>query len=138
MTVPTLDDLPTMQRSAVVAKAFQALADPVRFRIVELLSEHGEQNVSQLVELLPVSQPRVSAHLAGLTECGFTEARREGRNAYYRLSSPWIAGLISLMRDHADKYCTDLLECAGCNPQRYPEPATALGAARDVAGSGQQ
>lgn len=122
MTAPTLDDLPIQQRTAVVAKAFQALADPVRFRIVELLSERGEQNVSQLVEELPVTQPRVSAHLAGLTECGFTAVRREGRNAYYRLSSPWIAGLISLMRDHADEYCADLLECAGCTPQGRPEP----------------
>lgn len=117
MTALALDGLPSTQRTAVVAKAFQALADPVRLRIVELLLERGEQTVSQLVEELPVTQPRVSTHLACLTDCGFTAVRREGRHAYYRTSSPWIAGLISLMRDHADEHCEDLLVCAGCTPE---------------------
>lgn len=112
-----LDRLPLTQRTAVVAKAFQALADPIRIRIIELLLEHGEQTVSQLVEELPVSQPRVSTHLGCLTDCGFTAVRREGRAAYYRTSSPWIAGLISLIRDHADEHCTNLLVCAGCTPK---------------------
>ena len=72
----------------VTAKAFRALGDPVRLRIVSLLLEYEELTVSQLTEALPVTQPRVSTHLGCLVSCGFASVRREGRNAYYAVSGP--------------------------------------------------
>ncbi len=71
-----LDQLSTELQASVVAKAFAALADPIRLRIVELLAERGECSARALVAELPVSQPRVSVHLRCLTDCGFTTVRR--------------------------------------------------------------
>lgn len=82
--------------------------------------EEDELTVGDLVEQLPVSQPRVSIHLGCLTDCGFTSVRREGRHAFYRVSSPWAMSVISLMRDHAEEHCDELLACAGCAPQGRP------------------
>lgn len=107
-------------RAEVLAKAFWALGHPMRMRIVQILSEEGEKTVSQLTERLPVSQPQVSVHLRCLTECGFTAVRREGRRSHYRVASPWIPGLLSLMGDHADTYCAGLLACIECSPSDLP------------------
>lgn len=102
-------------QAQVVAKAFWALGHPVRMRIVEILLDEEELTVSDLVKQLPVSQPQVSVHLACLTDCGFTAVRREGRHAFYRVTSPWAVGVISLMRDHAEEHTDELLACAGCD-----------------------
>ena len=83
----------------------------------ETLIEEEEVNVGDLARMLAVGQPQVSVQLGCLTECGFTTVRRQGRNAFYRISSPWVIGVISLMRDHAEQYRDDLLACAGCTPR---------------------
>lgn len=117
----TLTQLPSQLRTEVLARAFWALGQPVRLRILEILLAEGEQTVGDLAGRLPVTQPQVSMHLASLTECGFTGVRREGRRAYYRVESPWVAGLLSLIRDHAEAYCEELLACVGCDPAEVPE-----------------
>ena len=121
MTSDMLDRLDDGLQSEVLSKAFWALGHPIRMRIVQMLMAEGERGVGELVELLPVSQPQVSVHLKCLTECGFLSVRREGRRAYYQVASPWLAGLLSLMRDHADTYCAELLACVGCSPSQLPE-----------------
>ncbi|MGH3570626.1 MAG: ArsR/SmtB family transcription factor [Pseudonocardiaceae bacterium] len=103
-------------RVLVVAKAFAALADPIRLRIVEILAERGECSARELVNKLPVSQPRVSVHLRCLTDCGFTTVRREGRRAYYQLAAPHIAALLGAMRTHTDTALPGLLACLHCQP----------------------
>lgn len=108
-------------RADVMAKAFWALGHPMRMQVIEILTEEGEKTVSQLTERLPVSQPQVSVHLRCLTECGFTAVRREGRRSYYRVASPWIAGLLSLMSDHAETHCAGLLACIECAPSDLPD-----------------
>lgn len=107
-------------QSEVLAKAFWALGHPMRMRIVGILMQDGERTVGDLADRLPVSQPQVSVHLKCLTGCGFLSVRREGRRAYYQVASPWVAGLLSLMRDHADTYCAELLACVGCAPSELP------------------
>lgn len=119
-TASMLDRLGPDLHAEVLAKAFWALGHPIRTRIVRILSDEGEATVGDLTERLPVSQPQVSVHLRCLTDCGFTAVRREGRRAFYRISSPWVAGLLSLMRDHADTYCAELLSCTGCAPSDLP------------------
>jgi DNA-binding transcriptional ArsR family regulator len=59
-----------------------ALADPVRFRIVELLRMEP-RHVSELVELLDESQPNVSRHLRTLHECGLVDRVKEGKWVRY-------------------------------------------------------
>lgn len=60
-----------------------ALADPTRLRIV-LLIRQLELSVSELVQILGQSQPRVSRHIRILSESGIAERRREGAWVFLR------------------------------------------------------
>lgn len=60
-----------------------ALADPTRLRIV-LLIRQLELSVSELVQILGQSQPRVSRHIRILSEAGIVERRREGAWVFLR------------------------------------------------------
>lgn len=103
------------------AKAFWALGHPIRLKIIRILIDEGEQNVGELTDRLPVSQPQVSVHLKCLAECGFTTVRREGRHSYHRVTSPWTQGLLSLIRDHSETYAAGLLACIECVPTAVPK-----------------
>jgi DNA-binding transcriptional ArsR family regulator len=80
----------------LVGKYFRALGDPTRVRILELLSEHGELSVSELVERLALSQPKVSNHLACLRWCGFLVTRREHPTVLYRIADQRVTELLAL------------------------------------------
>lgn len=74
--------------------AFDALGDPVRRRLMVLLSS-GEQSVGDLVEALqpaaPISQPAVSQHLAVLRSAGLVRVRAEGTRRLHSLDPDGIA-----------------------------------------------
>ena len=80
----------------LVAKYFRGLGDPTRVRILELLREHDELSVGDLVMKLGQSQPKVSNHLACLRWCGFVETRREHPSVYYRIADARVGELLAL------------------------------------------
>jgi ArsR family transcriptional regulator, cadmium/lead-responsive transcriptional repressor len=82
----------------LVGKYFRALGDPTRVRILELLGEHGELSVSQLVDRLADAQPKVSNHLACLRWCGFVHTRRDHPTVYYRVADDRVTELLALGR----------------------------------------
>ena len=82
----------------LVAKYFRVLGDPTRERILELLQEHGELPVGELVGRLGQSQPKVSNHLACLRWCGFVETRRQHPSVYYRIADSRVSELLALGR----------------------------------------
>jgi DNA-binding transcriptional ArsR family regulator len=82
----------------LVAKYFRGLGDPTRVRILELLEEHDELSVGDLVAKLGQSQPKVSNHLACLRWCGFVETRREHPSVYYRIADDRVVELLALGR----------------------------------------
>ncbi len=69
-----------------LAEYFRALADGLRLRILTLLADRGEMNVSGLAKTLRVSQPLVSWHLRLLTRAGLVRVRKVGREVYCSLS----------------------------------------------------
>ena len=73
-----------MARAATTADAFNAVAEPRRRQILDVLSG-GERPVNDLVALLGVAQPLVSKHLRVLREVGLVETRDVGRQRIYRL-----------------------------------------------------
>ena len=73
-----------MARAATTADAFNAVAEPRRRQILDVLVE-GERRVNDLVTLLEVPQPQVSKHLRVLREVGLVQVREEGRERIYRL-----------------------------------------------------
>ena len=82
----------------LVGKYFRALGDPTRVRILGLLGEHGELSVTDLVDRLSQSQPKVSNHLACLRWCGFVQTRRDHPTVYYRVADERVAELLALAR----------------------------------------
>ena len=72
-------------RAATTSDAFNAVAEPRRRQIIDLLAD-GERPVNDLVHLLGVAQPQVSKHLRILREVGAVEVRDEGRRRVYRLN----------------------------------------------------
>ena len=65
-------------------EVFEALADPTRRRIVELLSEE-ERSVGDLASHFPASRPAISKHLRVLREAGVVDSRGEAQRRIYRL-----------------------------------------------------
>jgi DNA-binding transcriptional ArsR family regulator len=74
-----------MARAATTADAFNAIAEPRRRQILDVLAE-GERPVNDLVELMGLAQPQVSKHLRVLREVGLVDVREEGRQRMYRLN----------------------------------------------------
>jgi DNA-binding transcriptional ArsR family regulator len=74
-----------MARAATTADAFNAVAEPRRREILDLLAG-GERPVNDLVRLLGLAQPQVSKHLRVLREVGAVDVRNEGRQRLYRLN----------------------------------------------------
>jgi DNA-binding transcriptional ArsR family regulator len=74
-----------MARAATTTDAFNAVAEPQRRRILNLL-ERGERPVNDLVGALGLAQPQVSKHLRVLREVGLVDVREEGRQRLYRLN----------------------------------------------------
>jgi len=64
---------------------FQALAEPNRFQIVELLRDKP-RGVSELVDTLHIRQPQVSKHLKVLADAGIVEVRPQANQRIYELS----------------------------------------------------
>jgi DNA-binding transcriptional ArsR family regulator len=85
-------------RAATTTDAFNAVAEPRRREILDLLAG-GERPVNDLVELLGMAQPQVSKHLRVLREVGAVDVRDQGRQRLYRLNGralkpihDWVKG----------------------------------------------
>src|SRR5215210_7344668 len=74
-----------MSRAATTTYAFNAVAEPRRREILDLLAG-GERPVNDLVQLLGLPQPLVSKHLRVLREVGVVDVRADGRQRLYRLN----------------------------------------------------
>ena len=72
-----------MPRAATTSDVFNAIAEPRRRDILVYLAPQ-EQPVSALVDALGLNQPSVSKHLKVLRHVGLVEARRHGRQMFYR------------------------------------------------------
>jgi DNA-binding transcriptional ArsR family regulator len=88
----------SMARAATTADAFNAVAEPRRRQILDVLGA-GERPVNDLVRVLGLSQPQVSKHLRVLREVGAVDVRDEGRQRLYRLNGhalkpihDWVKG----------------------------------------------
>ncbi len=72
--------------------AFEALADPTRRRIVELVSE-GERSAGEIASAFSISRPGVSKHLRVLREHGVIRSRSDGTRRLYSLEGAGLAEL---------------------------------------------
>jgi DNA-binding transcriptional ArsR family regulator len=94
-------------------EVFAALADPTRWRVLNLLAERGEGTATTLAGELPVSRVAVVKHLAVLDRAGLVASRRQGREVRYtvrperldatarrmaEIASQWDARLAAIKR----------------------------------------
>jgi DNA-binding transcriptional ArsR family regulator len=76
---------------------FEALADPTRRGILDLLRRHQTRTAGEIADAFPaISRPAVSRHLRVLRESGLVIAEQSGREWHYRLN---VASLARLHRD---------------------------------------
>jgi DNA-binding transcriptional ArsR family regulator len=74
-----------MARAATTTDAFNAVAEPRRRQILDVLSG-GERPVNDLVRLVGLTQPLVSKHLRVLREVGLVGVRDQGRQRMYSVN----------------------------------------------------
>src|SRR5271169_6673915 len=105
---------------------FRALADPTRLRLLNLIGNR-EICVCYFVEILGMSQPKISRHLAYLRKAGIVASRRDGKWMHYRLSMPPDEIAAGVLRDTLRYLNTKLemqrdlarLGSACCAPQKF-------------------
>lgn len=73
--------------------AFQAVADPNRRHIVEVLSRDGSATATSLARELDISRQAVAKHLTLLSDAGLAAGSRRGRETVYRPTLDGLAGI---------------------------------------------
>jgi DNA-binding transcriptional ArsR family regulator len=108
-----------MARAATTSDAFNAVAEPRRREILDLLTR-GERAVNDLVGAMDLTQPQVSKHLRVLREVDLVRVRDDGRQRVYRLNAAplkgihdWLAGYERMWNERFDLMDTVIEELKG-------------------------
>jgi DNA-binding transcriptional ArsR family regulator len=88
-----------MARAVTTTDAFNAVAEPRRRQILDLLAA-GERPVNDLVVLLGLAQPQVSKHLRVLREVGLVRVRDAGRRRMYSLDPEPLEAIHDWLRPY--------------------------------------
>lgn len=78
--------------AAHVAELFRAFSDTSRVRILSALID-SELNVTALAVLVGITESAISHHLRSLRQMGLVQARRDGKEVYYRLEDEHVIAL---------------------------------------------
>ncbi|GAB3675386.1 ArsR/SmtB family transcription factor [Angustibacter aerolatus] len=92
----------------------QALADPSRRTLLEILRDHPA-TAGELSDALPIARPGVSRHLRVLREAGLVDVRQDAQRRIYRLRpealvevDEWLAGYRALWQHRLDALHTEI------------------------------
>lgn len=108
-----------MPRAATTVDAFNAVAEPRRRQILDILAL-GERPVNDVVLALGMTQPQVSKHLRVLKAVGLVSSRGDGRRRLYRLNGQALQPIHDWVKnyerhwnerlDRLDEYLDELQE----------------------------
>lgn len=87
-----------MSTSDPAGPVFEALADPVRRRLLSELSA-SPATATQLAAGLPISRQAVAKHLASLSEAGLLQRERSGRDVRYRVTPEPLTRAVGWMAE---------------------------------------
>lgn len=127
----------------MAAEVFDALGDPVRRRILELLNE-GERPAGAIAEVLRaqfgISQPAASQHLRVLREAGLVTVRAEGTRRVYGVDAAGLAVVQDWLARFADAFAQplDALETELARGRRERRLARDADTGRDRQSPGQR
>jgi DNA-binding transcriptional ArsR family regulator len=76
-----------MPRAATTTDVFNAIAEPRRRQIIEVLARRGALAVGALVVALGMPQPAVSKHLSVLRKVGIVLVTKQGQRRFYHLEA---------------------------------------------------
>ncbi len=117
-----------MARVATTTDAFNAVAEPRRRQILDVLAA-GERPVNDLVRRLGLAQPLVSKHLRVLREVGLVDVRDEGRQRIYRLNGrslkpihDWVKTYEQAWAERFDRLDVVLEELKGQEREKRDRP----------------
>jgi len=88
--------------AAHVAELFRAFSDTSRVRILFALTTQ-EMNVNALAELVGISESAISHHLRSLRQMRLVQARRDGKEVYYRIEDEHIIALFGQGVSHVQQ-----------------------------------
>ncbi|MCB1440072.1 MAG: metalloregulator ArsR/SmtB family transcription factor [Nitratireductor sp.] len=105
----------------------KAAGEQTRLRLLWLLS-HGDLTVTDLMDILGQSQPRISRHLKLLGEAGLLERYQEGAWAYFRVvdegpQSAFVREILSRLATHDSQLQMDLARLEGVRSRRAQRAA---------------
>lgn len=84
------------------AECFRTLAHPHRLRIIEILLIR-EESVGELAKACELPSHMVSEHLRLLKDRGYLASERQGRNVFYRIAEPALAGIFDCIEGRFTK-----------------------------------
>src|SRR5215467_10143533 len=118
-----------MPRAPTTADVFNAIAEPRRRQIVELLARRGALAVGTLVAALQLPQPAVSKHLGVLRKVGVVAVTKQGKQRLYQLQAEklkivqdWVTAFEGLWGHQLDR----IKERAERRAPEQTEPPTPL------------
>ncbi len=79
-----------------IANYFQALAEPMRLKVLNALRAE-DRNVGELAELLGCTTANISKHLSLLAKSGLVVRETRGNSVYYRIADPEVFALCNLV-----------------------------------------
>lgn len=100
LSSPTTTDIPDPEKLRATAdtasQLLKTLSNPDRLLLLCQLAQ-GERNVSELEALVGIQQPTLSQQLGVLRREGLVETRRDGKQIFYRISSPQALAVINTL-----------------------------------------
>lgn len=87
-------DMADDKRVEKAAYVLKAVAHPLRIKIIQMLNENKELNVSTIYKNLNAEQSLISHHLINMRDKGILNIRRSGKNIYYFLVDTTISEVI--------------------------------------------
>jgi ArsR family transcriptional regulator, arsenate/arsenite/antimonite-responsive transcriptional repressor len=90
----------TQTAPSTIALGFQALSEPLRIKILELLRSQELCVCDLCVQLDNISQSKLSFHLKTLKDAGLVRSRQEGRWIYYSLNLAKFVELEQYLSDY--------------------------------------
>ena len=99
-----------MARAATTSDVFNAIAEPRRREIINILAGGSARAVNDLVETLNIPQPAVSKHLGVLRKVGLVTVRKQGVHRLYELNAQelkpvhdWVKNFERFWSHHVDR-----------------------------------
>lgn len=97
---------------AYKASVFQALANPTRIAIIEILRD-GELSSRAIQERLGIEQANLSQHLAILRSRQLVLNRKDGNQVFYSLRNPVLIELLDIMRRYFQTNLAEAIQMLG-------------------------